>query len=54
MSHHLPPVAVLIAHRGADDPNMVTIYCPAIDAVRLKAFVNAGRAHDHVHEADVR
>jgi hypothetical protein len=69
MSHPLPPVAILIAHRvadytlwkkafdahqkarqeagcmghhinrGADDPNMVYIYCPATDAAKLKGFV---------------
>ena len=84
MSHHLPPVAVLIAHRvadygtwkkafdadqparreasclghhlnrGADDPNMVFIYCPATDAAKLKAFVTSPRLPEVMKTAGVQ
>ena len=84
MSHHLPPVAVLIAHRvadyatwkkafdadqparrdgsclghhlnrGADDPNMVYIYCPATDAARLKAFVTSPKLPEIMKNAGVQ
>jgi len=41
-------------NRGADDPNMVTIYCPATDAAKLKAFVTNPRLPEVMKNAGVQ
>jgi hypothetical protein len=45
LGHHI--------NRGADDPNMVYIYCPAADVEKLKGFVNSPDLGDVMKTAGV-
>ena len=45
LGHHL--------NRGADDPNMVYVYCPATDVDKLKAFIDSAELRDAMNNAGV-
>lgn len=40
-------------NRGADDPNMIYVYCPASDAGKLKAFLDSSHLRDAMNSATV-
>lgn len=46
LGHHI--------NRGADDPSMVYIYCPAADANKVKAFVDSTELRDVMQGAGVQ
>ena len=45
LGHHI--------NRGADDPNMVYIYCPATDAAKARAFLDSPDLEDVMKNAGV-
>ena len=45
LGHHI--------NRGADDPNMVYVYCPATDVDKVKAFVDSVELRNTMNEAGV-
>jgi hypothetical protein len=46
LGHHI--------NRGADDPNIVYIYCPATDANKVKAFIDSAELRDVMQGAGVQ
>lgn len=46
LGHHI--------NRGADDPNMVYIYCPATDTDKVKAFVDSSELREIMQELGVQ
>ena len=46
LGHHI--------NRGADDPNMVYVYCPATDVDKVKAFVDSPEMGDAMKKAGVQ